>query len=336
MSAMTASAATIPFQSSQRCRRPWQPSDRDHLIFRWVKFEGQTQGWVAQQFNIDQSTVSRIIQRYERWQAHAQPGEAGRLAHAERLRAQRWLTYERNELMLAACLRIAGDMEGFTDVSKSTVCHQASQPSKELEVRTQHARIDRSGIAARFLRLGFRINMEQLKLVELDPLPPLPPLSPDDFDDLDADIQDRSLTPSATSDTDGADLAAEAPQNEAPQQGSTLAEPLTCPEPTGQSSSDSHTEPTPTEPSTPPSGDEPTTTCHSPTHYSPSSVHKMHNGIDTEAALTPDRLCRCASDCDAQKSSDDAYDPDLQDTPCPPPPNPRLITTSSLPCSCPT
>ena len=54
--------------------------------------EGQTQSWVAAQFGINQATVSRIVQRYERWQAHAQEREGGRLDRSERLRAQRWLT----------------------------------------------------------------------------------------------------------------------------------------------------------------------------------------------------------------------------------------------------
>src|SRR5258708_6622855 len=98
-----------------RTRRPWQPDQTAHLIFQWVKWEGQKQGWVAAQFGIDQATVSRIVQRYERWQAHAQERDGGRLDRSERLRAQRWLTFERNELILASCLRIAGEMEGFTD-----------------------------------------------------------------------------------------------------------------------------------------------------------------------------------------------------------------------------
>src|SRR5437762_3221442 len=97
-----------------RTRRPWQPDQTAHLIFQWVKMEGQKQGWVAAQFGIDQATVSRIVQRYERWQAHAQERDGGRLDRSERLRAQRWLTFERNELILASCLRIAGEMEGFT------------------------------------------------------------------------------------------------------------------------------------------------------------------------------------------------------------------------------
>src|SRR3954468_13399862 len=74
----------------------WQPDGDAHLIFRWVKFEGKTQSWVASAFGINQSTVSRIIQRYDRWQARAKEREDGRLDRTERLRAQRWLTFERN------------------------------------------------------------------------------------------------------------------------------------------------------------------------------------------------------------------------------------------------
>ena len=85
MTAAVASAAPQP-----RTRRPWQPDQTAHLIFQWVKMEGQKQSWVAAQFGIDQATVSRIVQRYERWQAHAQERDGGRLDRSERLRAQRW------------------------------------------------------------------------------------------------------------------------------------------------------------------------------------------------------------------------------------------------------
>src|SRR5438105_4066654 len=117
--------------TKSRTRRPWQPDKDAHLIFQWVKMEGQTQSWVAAQFGINQATVSRIVQRYERWQAHAQEREGGRLDRSERLRAQRWLTFERNERILASCLRIAGEMEGFTDISKSTIRRPLNQPTQE-------------------------------------------------------------------------------------------------------------------------------------------------------------------------------------------------------------
>jgi hypothetical protein len=167
--------------ASQSARRAWQPDGDAHLIYQWVKMEGKSQSSAADLLGINQSTVSRTIQRYERWQAHVQEREAGRLDHAERLRAQRWLTYERNELILGSCLRIAGEIEGFTDVSRSTISRPASSPNRESEVRTQHTVIDRTGTVARFLRLAFRINMEQLKLAELDPPPPAPPLTDEEL-----------------------------------------------------------------------------------------------------------------------------------------------------------
>src|SRR5438094_1890013 len=150
------------------CQRPtYQPYDDDHQIYEWVKMQGKTQSEVAGMFGIDQSTVSRIIQRYERWQAHAKDRENGRLDRSERLRAQRWLTYERNELIMASCLRIAHEMERFIELSKSTIHRPTSNPSNETEIRTESTMIDRSGVAARFLRLACRINMDQLKLAAL-------------------------------------------------------------------------------------------------------------------------------------------------------------------------
>ena len=148
-----------------------------------MRLDGKSQGWVATTLNLSQGTVSRVVQRYEKWLAHTQPREQGRLDHDERLRAQRWLTYERNERILASCLRIAGEMEGFVDVSKSTI-RRAGMVGDESDVRTEHATLDRSGVAARFLRLAFRVNMEQLKLVELEPLEALPPLAESEVDEV--------------------------------------------------------------------------------------------------------------------------------------------------------
>jgi hypothetical protein len=145
----------------------WHPSGDDHLIFQWVKMEGKTQQNVASMFGINQSTVSRIIQRYERWQSHLKDRENGRLDPAERLRAQRWLTYERNELILASCLRIAGEMEGFTELSKSVTQYPTGHLADGRKIRTEERVTDRHGIASRFLRLAFRVNMEQLKLAEI-------------------------------------------------------------------------------------------------------------------------------------------------------------------------
>jgi hypothetical protein len=172
---------TVPVAAASPCagaepqspRRPWKPDGDDHLIYRWVKLEGRSQVWVAQAFGIHQSTVSRILQRYDRWQAHAREREDGRLDPAERLRAQRWLSFERNELIIQSCLRLAGDLEGCVDASRSTIRRPWSDPTAESEVRTEHFTLDRTGMAARFLRLAFRVNMEQLKLAEHDQ-PPLP------------------------------------------------------------------------------------------------------------------------------------------------------------------
>jgi len=115
---------------------------------------------------ISQPTVSRVIQRYERWQAHMKNREGGRLDARERLRAQRWLTYERNELILASCLRIADEMERSTELSKTTIRRPINEMQPR-ELRTEQRVVDRHGVAARFLRLAFRVNMEQLELTDL-------------------------------------------------------------------------------------------------------------------------------------------------------------------------
>jgi len=177
--------ATIPFNSSPPAPRPWTPDSRDRLIFQWVKFDGHKQSWVADQLGIHQTTVSRIVDRYERWIARGGPSQQGSPSHDERVRVQRWLAYERNEWILASALRIAGEMERAIDTSKSTTTRPISNPSAESEVRTEHKVIDRSGIAARFLRLAYRINMDQLKLVEQDPLPALEPFSIEEAGDQD-------------------------------------------------------------------------------------------------------------------------------------------------------
>jgi len=162
---------------SKRTRRAWAPNGDDHLIYRWVKLDGKGQEFVAQCFGIDQSTVSRIVRRYERWEAHAAARDDGRLDPAERLRSQRWLAFERNEAMLTSCLRLAGEMDGWKDVSKSVTRHPLNQPAQESDVRTEWSAVDRTGMAARFLRLAFRINMEQVKLAETEPAPLPAPLT---------------------------------------------------------------------------------------------------------------------------------------------------------------
>ena len=106
--------------------RPWTPSDRDRMIYRWVKFDGHKQSWVAQQLEINQSTVSRVVERYERWVAHGGPAQQGALTRDERLRAQRWLTYERNEWMLTSALRMASEMERMSESRQTELCGMAS------------------------------------------------------------------------------------------------------------------------------------------------------------------------------------------------------------------
>src|SRR5262249_55016765 len=113
-----AADASAPLKA---CRKAWKPDGDAHLIFQWVKLEGKAQGWVAMSLGIHQSTVSRILQRYDRWQAHLRERDEGRLDPAERLRAQRWLTFERNELIIQSCLRMASNLEGCVDASRSTI-----------------------------------------------------------------------------------------------------------------------------------------------------------------------------------------------------------------------
>src|SRR5207248_6189794 len=77
-----------------------------------------------------------------------------------------------------------------------TIRHPLRSPSQESEVVTHHASIDRTGVAARFLRLAYRINMDQLKLVEKEPLAPLEPLLTGDVED---ETESSSLAPSESS-----------------------------------------------------------------------------------------------------------------------------------------
>jgi hypothetical protein len=158
-------------------RRAWAPQADDHQIYQWIRFEGKNQHWVAWQMSVSQATVSRVIQRYERWKAHAEPRDGGELDPAERARAQRWLTYERNEIVIASALRLAGELEGFTDISKSVTRHPLHNPTQDSEVRRENGMIDRSGLVSRFLRIVHRVNMDQQKFVEQEPLPGPEPLS---------------------------------------------------------------------------------------------------------------------------------------------------------------
>jgi len=165
-----------------RKRRDWAPNGDDHLIFDFVRMKGKTQECVAMELGISQSTVSRVLQRYERWQAHAKDREGGRLDPGERLRAQRWLAAERNELMLASCLRIANRMEGLHYSTSMTREHGPGAAGET--IRTHQQEVDCSGVAARFYRLALRLNQELLKLAEKDQPPPPPPLSAEELQEL--------------------------------------------------------------------------------------------------------------------------------------------------------
>jgi transposase len=180
--ATVAAPSRLKKSPKTRQRRPWKPAARDHYIYRMVRFDGLTQEEAANRQRVSQATVSRILDRYERWQAHADPREGGRLDAAERVRAQRWLTYERNELILGSALRIAREVEGKTDLTKYVRTEPSSPYAADKgQIRDESTTIDRTGTVARFLRLAFRVNMEQLALVEKES-PAIPEdLSPEEL-----------------------------------------------------------------------------------------------------------------------------------------------------------
>jgi len=280
----------------------WQPSGHDHLIYEWVKMQGKTQSEVAGMFGIDQSTVSRTIQRYERWQAHAKDRENGRLDRSERLRAQRWLTYERNELILASCLRIAQEMEGFTELSKSTIRRPIDQPSKQSEVRTEDRVIDRHGVAARYLRLAFRVNMEQLKLVSLLEPPSAAPLTDQELADearqaaLDAaEISAaRRHADQAAAKSVGWDKAA--PAADGPPLGGPAGS-SGCSQPELEGGIDRNLEPSVPPDSTP--NLEPETLNSAVMH----PVHNLHSEDQPEIAATTGEPCTCVMQVRLEKNS---------------------------------
>jgi hypothetical protein len=302
MAATVAASTLNPELESLNSTWRWTPNANDHLIYDWVKMQGKTQAEVASLLNIHQGTVSRTIQRYERWQAHAKDREAGRLDHAERLRAQHWLTYDRNELILASCLRIAQDMEGFVDSSTSTVTSPGVASTQKNEHRTTHFTIDRTGTVCRFLRLAHRINMEQLKLAKLGPVPLPDPPSPEELaqqalDDaaLDAELLASPLLRNrqeaeakreaeAPAEPDGlvtTDLVTRAPSGEAPPRGSSLGDP--------------------------PTNDAPTPTLNlEPGTLNPAPAHSAHNPPADDAhqiAATTGKPCTCIVQIDSEKIS---------------------------------
>ena len=152
----------------RRKRKPWAPNEDDHSIYEWVMLKGERQGFVADLFGISQATVSRIVERYEKCQAHAEPREGG-LDPAERVRAQRRLTYQRNEKIIRNCLRLAREVEGFQEVSQSTSAAPGGGLAGMREIRCVNKVFDRTGLASRYYRLAFRAGLEQLELVEQEP-----------------------------------------------------------------------------------------------------------------------------------------------------------------------
>jgi hypothetical protein len=252
-------------------RREWNPSSRDRLIFQWVKFDGHTQGWVAQQLELNQSTVSRIVERHERWIARGGPGRQGGLTYDERLRYQRWLTYERNEWVIGASFRIAAEMERGLDTSKSTTTTNASRPSKETQVRTEYKVLDRSGMAARFLRLAHRVTMEQLALVQQEALPELEPLMIDEADELDLDQETQKQAwrgQETLGQQEGQEECATAPDS---------------PNRTTDVAADVAVEP-----------------C-------PAAMHCVHNGAPAQTCSCADSATTCAANTAAEKPFSDAY-----------------------------
>jgi len=268
----------------------YQPSGDELLIFEFAKMQGKTQSQVASFFGINQSTVSRIIHRIERWQAHAKARENGRLDPHERLRAQRWLTYERNELILASCLRIAHEMEGFTELSKSTISRPASDPTQETKIRTEGRTIDRHGVAARFLRLAWRINMDQLKLTEILARDGDLPTEPLTDDELATELHQAAL--------DAAELASARHGAKAAISDRGLDEPVGWAPPTvhGQKEQPSDGE-IPTDPPSDPPSLRPSV---SP---SPPPVHNPHDEMARKTNATPAQPCSCVLQIRVDKNS---------------------------------
>ena len=304
----------------------WQPNDNDHLIYDWVKMQGKTQAEVSSLLRIHQGTVSRVIQRYDRWLAHMKARENGRLDPKERLRAQRQLTFDRNELILASCLRIAKETEGFIDASRSTVSRPLHAPSQENELRTTSFTIDRTGTVCRFLRLAHRINMEQDKLAVVlarmdDPVPE--PLTDEQLADQarqaaldDAEIASGTLRfrqqdpvgwapPTEESDSVGCmseakcttddDLVTSVPPGDAPTRGSSLAEPLSTPDHSEDAAPTLNVEPETLNPA-------------------PDRAHNAHHAEEVQIAATAGKPCTCVIQLDAEKISHQRIN-----TPDPPP-----------------
>jgi hypothetical protein len=283
--------------------KSYQPSPTDLLIFDLVKMQGHSQSHVASMQRISQPTVSRIVRRVERWQAHAAPRAGGRLDPQERLRAQRWLTYERNELILASCLQIASQMQGCHDVIKRTV-RRPDEGSYgrgsygQGETRTESTIIDRTGIAARFLRLAYRVNMDQLKLAktwheESAAEPPPAPFTAEELvheaEELAADLaelKNRDRDDNSVGWDQAAPAAAGPPDCDSPAPTAGLPTTTPAPFPTPDSQLPTPSAPTPQSPST--------------THQAP--VNKVHNNSPQKIAATDEDPCTCAPKPAAEKN----------------------------------
>src|SRR6476620_1945727 len=79
----------------------------------------------------------------------------------------------------------------MSDSSKSTTKHYCSEPSREIEVRTENSIRDRTDKAHRYLRLAHRVGMDQLQLLEKYDLPALEPftLDPNEYSQALADAR---------------------------------------------------------------------------------------------------------------------------------------------------
>ena len=308
----------------------WSPSSHDHLLYQWVKLEGRSQRDAASMLGISQATVSRMLQRYERWQAHAADREGGRLDHSERFRAQRWQTFECNQLILASCLRIASEMEGFTDVSKSTV-QRSSHGGDEKNICTQHSTIDRSGIASRFLRLAFRINMEQFRLASLDPAPLPNPLTPEEIADQERASAAIAADVGWAPPTDPADDVSRAPRTEPADHEAwhPTATPLDSPTTSITSNKSQATSITHSPPPSP--SDAPTSSI-APTHHAPTPIHpvnQMHQPETNQIDITPEPTPPCATSTTKPKKSDGCIKPRTSPQSCPSPGTAPISPASS-------
>src|SRR5206468_2779038 len=195
-----------------------------------------------------------------------------------------------------------------TDVSKSTIHHPFDSPSKEHEVRTEHATIDRSGVAARFLRLAFRINMEQLKLASLiarEGEAPAEPLSDDELAEearqAAADAAELAAARRRADDLAREICSGHTPCAVAPEPHP--AEPSPKPEPANPIVTTSPSLPPSVSPSLPPPPVEPST------HHSLSpmhNLHNLHNENAPEIAATAAEPCTCVPPHGSEKNSNAA------------------------------